>query len=179
MIQLTLPVWHFDSIANPPYQQELDGPTHAPINIGSAVCPKCHSGISTPGGCGKCKRRDARRSGGVSNVTVGTRNVWPTRLANTPPNEWPVSQMVAFGCLSLTSLYISYRASLVRQIYVDLHVKYTPSHDRSKIPFWLWLVPSKSSRINNHYHGSSRTRASMLDWFLRNNRRITGYPEIK
>lgn len=62
----TFPVWHLDSIANPPnlydriqqkwgqdlhawmqafhssYQQLLLAPVHAPVKIGSAVCPKCH-----------------------------------------------------------------------------------------------------------------------------------------
>lgn len=67
---------------------------------GSAVCPKCQINISSgfnPGGEGKCNLLLASRSGGASNVTVGTPKVKPIRLANAPPRLCPVSHNVEFG----------------------------------------------------------------------------------
>jgi hypothetical protein len=76
-----------------------------PIYNGSAVCPKCQINMSSgfnPGGEGKCNRRLAKRSGGLSKVTVGTPKVRPIKLANAPPRLCPVSQIVEFGYASVT-----------------------------------------------------------------------------
>lgn len=65
-----------------------------PTKIGSAVWPKCHTGDLPPGAWGKWSLVEAKRSPGISNVTVGTPNVCPTKLAKAPPNECPVIHIV-------------------------------------------------------------------------------------
>ena len=60
---------------------------------------------SKDGGMGKCNRRDAIRSPGASNATVGAPNVAPTKLAKEPPSECPITQIFAFGYMNVTLLY--------------------------------------------------------------------------
>ena len=69
------------------------------------MCPKCHISMSSgfnAGGLGRWRRCAAMRSGGASNVTTGTPNVRPMRLASAPPREWPVSHIVALGYVAVT-----------------------------------------------------------------------------